>query len=70
MQRTVRGGIENTIVSYLVLFRLSPNPSVSIVVDFDVNPVGSAADWAVLDVFLAGTLRQVERHYDPQASHM
>jgi hypothetical protein len=48
----------------LVLFRLSPNAGISIAVDFDVKDIGPATDWTVFDVFLDGTLRQVDRHYD------
>jgi hypothetical protein len=48
----------------LILLRLGPNLGITIVVDFDVDDVGSAAHRAVLNVFLTGTLRHVEWHHD------
>ena len=45
-------------VSLLLLLR--PRPNLSVLVKLDVNHVGSAANGAVLDVFLDGSRRQVD----------
>lgn len=50
--------------SFVILFGHSPCSNVPEIIDLDVDNIGSAADRAILDVFLTGALRYVERHHD------
>ena len=47
-----------------ILFQFSPHSGVSIFVEFDVDQIGSAANWTVLDILLARALGYVEGNDD------
>jgi hypothetical protein len=46
------------------LLSFSPNLSIAAVVDLNMDHIGSTADRAVFDVFLADAGRHIERHDD------
>ena len=47
--------------SFIVLFRFSPNLSVSIGINVDVDGIRSAADGTVLDILLGDAAARIER---------
>ena len=43
-----------------ILLQFSPHSGISILVEFDVDQIGSAADWTILNILLTGTLRYIK----------
>ncbi len=48
----------------MILLGLAPNPSIAVFVDFNVDDVWIATDWAILDVFLTRPCCRIDGHDD------